>query len=48
MRGEGGQATVEWAGLVLLVMLVLLALSGFRFRSDGDSTRMLAPPERDT
>ena len=24
--------------------LVLLALSGFRFRSDGDSTRMLAPP----
>ncbi|MEO5726451.1 MAG: hypothetical protein ABI134_22555 [Byssovorax sp.] len=28
--------------------LVLLALSGFRFRSDGDSTRMLAPPGSDT
>jgi hypothetical protein len=25
--------------------LVLLALSGFRFRSDQDSTRMLAPPQ---
>src|SRR5918996_1216828 len=28
MRGEGGQATVEWAGLVLLVVLVLAALGG--------------------
>jgi hypothetical protein len=26
MRGEGGQATVEWAGLVLLVVLALAAL----------------------
>jgi hypothetical protein len=26
MRADGGQATVEWAGLVLLVLLVLVAL----------------------
>ena len=26
MQGEAGQATVEWAGVVLLVMLVLAAL----------------------
>ena len=26
--------------------LVLLALSGFRFRSAADDTRMLAPPAR--
>jgi hypothetical protein len=26
MRADGGQATVEWAGLVLLVLLVLAAL----------------------
>jgi hypothetical protein len=45
MRGEGGQATVEWAGLVLLVVLVLAALgavSGRAPKSDRGLGRVVA------
>lgn len=35
MRGERGQATVEWIGIVLLVALALAALSQFVPRADG-------------
>jgi hypothetical protein len=45
MRGEGGQATVEWAGLVLLVVLVLAALgavSGRAPASDRGLARVVA------
>jgi hypothetical protein len=45
MRGEGGQATVEWAGLVLLVVLVLAALwavSGRVPASDRGLARVVA------
>jgi hypothetical protein len=41
MRGEGGQATVEWAGLVLLVVLVLAALGAVSGRAPA-SERGLA------
>jgi hypothetical protein len=34
-RGEHGQATVEWAGLLLLVTLALLALSQLAPKADG-------------
>jgi hypothetical protein len=33
MRGDGGQATVEWAGLVLLVVLVLAAIAAVSVRA---------------
>jgi hypothetical protein len=33
MRGEGGQATVEWAGLVLLAVVVLAALGAVSARA---------------
>ena len=45
MHGEGGQATVEWAGLVLLVVLVLAALgavSGRAPASDRGPGRVVA------
>jgi hypothetical protein len=35
MRGERGQATVEWIGLLLLVALALAALTHFAPRADG-------------
>jgi Flp pilus assembly pilin Flp len=35
MRSERGQATVEWAGLLLLVALALLAASHLVPRADG-------------
>ena len=35
MRGERGQATVEWIGTVLLVALALAALSQFAPKADG-------------
>ena len=35
MRGERGQATVEWIGIVLLVAVALAALSHFAPRADG-------------
>ncbi len=37
MRGERGQATVEWIGIVLLVAVALAALSHFAPRADGRS-----------
>jgi hypothetical protein len=45
MRGEEGQATVEWAGLVLLVVLVLAALgavSGLAPASDRGLGKVVA------
>jgi hypothetical protein len=35
MRGERGQATVEWVGIVLLVALALAALGHFATKADG-------------
>jgi hypothetical protein len=35
MRGERGQASVEWIGLLLLVALALAALTHFAPRADG-------------
>lgn len=35
MRGERGQATVEWVGVVLLVAIALAALAHFAPRADG-------------
>lgn len=35
MRGERGQATVEWIGIVLLVAVALAALSHFAPKADG-------------
>ena len=35
MRTERGQATVEWAGLLLLVALILLAAAHLASRADG-------------
>jgi hypothetical protein len=35
MRGEGGQATVEWVALVLLAALVLGAAAALAGREDG-------------
>src|SRR5215211_530582 len=35
MRGERGQASVEWIGLVLLVALALAAVTRFAPRADG-------------
>lgn len=40
MRGEGGQATVEWAGLVLLVMLVLAALGAVSGRAPASDREL--------
>jgi hypothetical protein len=40
MRGEGGQATVEWAGLVLLVMLVLAALGAVSARAPASDREL--------
>jgi hypothetical protein len=40
MRSEGGQASVEWIGLVLLVALALAALVRFAPRADAEA---LAP-----
>jgi hypothetical protein len=37
MRGEGGQATVEWIGILLLVALALAALARFAPRADGQA-----------
>jgi len=41
MRSESGQATVEWAGLVLLVALSLGALLSLATRVDGRSLGVL-------
>jgi len=37
MRGERGQASVEWIGLLLLVALALTALTRFAPHADGPS-----------
>ena len=37
MRGEGGQASVEWIGLVLLLALGVAALVRFAPRSDAEA-----------
>src|SRR5262245_23614746 len=37
MRGERGQATIEWIGIVLLVALALAALGHFATPADGRS-----------
>jgi hypothetical protein len=37
MRGERGQATVEWIGILLLVALALAALTRLSARADGQA-----------
>ena len=37
MRGEGGQASVEWIGVVLLLTLSLAAIVRFAPRADADA-----------
>jgi hypothetical protein len=49
MRGEGGQATVEWAGVVLLVVLVLAVLAAVSGRAPaGDRALGTVVAERFT
>jgi hypothetical protein len=50
MRGEDGQASVEWIGLVLLVAVALAALARFAPSADGRSVgstvlAAMAPPQ---